>query len=73
MSADPVFQLKDGLWYHCDEGWSDYFGPFETQAEAKHNLDIYCLWLNSPVPVPLNTPQHGVINGKLVERRWHPN
>lgn len=68
--SDPVFEKK-GLWYHCDETWADYYGPFETQAEAKLALDCYCLWLNTPNWIPLNTPTHGVINGKLVERRWH--
>lgn len=73
MSGDPVFQLKDGHWYHCDETWADYFGPFETQVEAQHALDGYCLWLNNPNHVPLNTPYDGVINGAVVKRKWYPN
>jgi hypothetical protein len=34
-------------WYHSDETWSDWHGPFKTFRRAQWGLFHYCLWLNA--------------------------
>ena len=43
---DPVFFKPSGTWWHSDETWSDEYGPFDTEDEARMALDAYCLALN---------------------------
>ena len=43
MEKDPVhFDAKERLWYFWDETWADRCGPFESEAEARRELEIYC-------------------------------
>lgn len=38
----PVFQdEKDGKWYFWNEVWTDSYGPYDTQAEAQHGMELY--------------------------------
>ena len=37
---DPVHQLN-GHWYFWNEVWADQLGPYETEAEARRELDRY--------------------------------
>jgi len=39
--GDPVCQFE-GKWYFYDETWSDRSGPFDTEQEAREELDRYC-------------------------------
>ena len=41
MAKDPVFK-KAGKWYHWDEVWTDPYGPFDTEEEAREGLE--CLY-----------------------------
>lgn len=34
-------------WYHWDETWADWSGPFESEEEAKKELKRYGEFLNS--------------------------
>ena len=40
------YERAPGQWYWWDETSQDH-GPFETEAEAKKNLDDYCYWLET--------------------------
>lgn len=44
---DPVFQANDDdfeldKWYFWNEVWADAYGPYETEEEAREELDRYC-------------------------------
>lgn len=38
--TDPVFK-RQGMWYHYDETWADYCGPFLTEIEARASVEMY--------------------------------
>ena len=42
---DPVHFRPSGTWWHTDETWSDEYGPFDTEDEARMALDAYALGL----------------------------
>jgi hypothetical protein len=46
VGHDPV-QLYNGQWHFWDETWSCAYGPFDSEAQARFNLDWYCLWLDT--------------------------
>lgn len=39
--ADPVFE-EDGKWYFWNEVWVDKYGPYDSEKEARDDLDRYC-------------------------------
>ena len=41
---DPKYYMKDakGLWHFYCEDWANTIGPYETQADAKAALILYC-------------------------------
>lgn len=39
---DPVFQADDGKWWYWIENWADKNGPFDTESEARTDLQKYC-------------------------------
>lgn len=41
-AIDPV-ECRDGAWYFWNESWSDYYGPYKTEAIARASLAAYCL------------------------------
>jgi hypothetical protein len=47
MSEDPVHE-KDGKWYFWDETWGDWFGPYDSEVEAREKLSAYGRWLDEP-------------------------
>ena len=55
---DPVFQYtnSDNKWYFWDESWSQYYGPFDTQAEAQENLLKYIDCLETGTNYPQTNP-----------------
>ena len=45
---DPVFE-EDGNWYFWVETWADYYGPFDSEEQARCFLDFYVEYhLNCP-------------------------
>ena len=40
-SCDPV-RLEDGRWYFWDEVWSQRYGPYGSEEEARSELELYC-------------------------------
>ena len=43
---DPVFE-RDKNWFFYDETWSDCFGPFASEEDARIALASYLHWLNT--------------------------
>lgn len=42
--GDPIrLDLRDCKWYFYDETWTDRYGPFETEQEARDEFLIYCV------------------------------
>lgn len=41
-SRDPVNQHEDGTWWFYEESWTEQYGPYKTEEEAREQLDIYC-------------------------------
>lgn len=37
---NPIFSAYN-KWYFWDESWSDYYGPYETEDDAKIALNEY--------------------------------
>ena len=35
MTSDPVYQALDGMWYFWNEIWSNMYGPYDTEQEAR--------------------------------------
>lgn len=56
---DPVWQdSENGLWYFCDETWSESLGPWDTEEEARDKLRRYGEWLNHGCPQCGETGHH---------------
>lgn len=47
---DPVYMQADGRWCVLTVDRTGFFGPFNTQEEARKVLQDYILWLNSQQP-----------------------
>jgi hypothetical protein len=41
MSGDPVVKGEDGFWYFWNEVWTDAYGPYFTEEEARQKLREY--------------------------------
>ena len=48
--SDPVFQAGDGKWGFWTETWADFMGMYETEQEARIELERYSLWLDGKLP-----------------------
>ena len=46
ISGDPVCE-DDGYWYFWDETWTEQFGPFSSESEARECLAAYCKHLDN--------------------------
>lgn len=44
---DYKVNILEKGWYHWDETWTDWSGPFESEEEAKKELKRYVEFLNS--------------------------
>jgi hypothetical protein len=42
---NPIFQGENGLWFFWDETWANNYGPYNTEEEAKQELDKYCKYI----------------------------
>ncbi len=45
-SYDPVYE-ENGQWYFWDEIWVDILGPYDSQAEARRQIDRYVKFLDT--------------------------
>ncbi len=43
---DPVFQGEFGGWWYYDCTWTKKNGPFDTENDARFDLELYCAHLN---------------------------
>jgi hypothetical protein len=41
IDGDPIEQ-EDGKWFWWNEVWSDRFGPYDTEGEAREACLEYC-------------------------------
>ena len=48
--SDPIFQAGDGKWGFWIETWADFMGMYETEEEARSELEHYHLWLDGKLP-----------------------
>jgi hypothetical protein len=39
-ASDPVWTNSQGFWFF-DETWSEIYGPWPTEGEAREQLDAY--------------------------------
>lgn len=50
MSFDPVFVDENGEWNFWDETWSESYGPYLTEEDARKALQEYSLYLDGELP-----------------------
>lgn len=53
FSRDPVFAGGE-FWYFWDETWSTNYGPYDSEAQARSELRLYCHYLNGNLPCQIN-------------------
>lgn len=41
-NGDPVEQWADEKWYFWNEVWTDAYGPYDSEQDARDALKIYC-------------------------------
>jgi len=46
MTGPTIIFEEGGKWWFWDEVWCNALGPFDTEAQAKIGLEIYCEDLN---------------------------
>lgn len=42
FNTNPIYE-QDGLWYFWDETWTDSYGPFDTEEQAKEAIRTYII------------------------------
>ncbi len=47
MSSDPVEFIVGQGWGHYDCTWSDFYGGYATEADARIALEVYGHWLDT--------------------------
>ena len=63
---DPVFFKPSGTWWHTDETWSDEYGPFDTEDDARTALDAYVLALERGEEAVLDGKQDTDLRGLVM-------
>ena len=46
VDKSPIYE-KFGRWFFWDETWTDVYGPFRTEVEARIELLKYASWLDA--------------------------